>query len=180
MVVFDTSVLLLALDPSTKPPLDPETDGPLHRAGERIEHLIDTLSTDKQTIIIPTPVLSEVLVYAGAAGPKWLRYFNTTSVFRVVPFDQKAALEAALSIRSSLERGGLRVDASDPTVTRGKVKFDRQIVAIAKAEGADMIYSDDADIIKYAKDTNIRTSQTASLDLPPEDPQHKLNFEEEK
>lgn len=180
MVVFDTSVLLLALDLSTKPPLDPATDAPVIRASDRIEHLIDTLSTDKQTIIIPTPVLSEVLVYAGAAGPKWLQYFNTTSVFRVVPFDQKAAIEAALSIRSSLDRGGLRVDASNPGVTRGKVKFDRQIVAIAKAEGADMIYSDDADIIKYAKDAKIRTTQTASLDLPPEDPQHKMNFDEEK
>lgn len=178
MVVFDTSVLLLALDPSTKPPLDPETNGPLLRAGERIEHLIDTLSTDKQTIIIPTPVLSEILIYANLAGPKWLQYFNTTSVFRVVPFDQKAAIEAALSIRSSLERGGLRIDASDPGVTRGKVKFDRQIVAIAKAEGADMIYSDDADIIKYAKDAKIRTTQTINLDLPPEDPQQNLKFDE--
>jgi len=105
-----------------------------------------------------------------------LQYFNTTAVFRVVSFDQKAALEAALSIRSSLERGGLRIDASDPAVTRGKVKFDRQIVAIAKSENADVIYSDDADIIKYAKDTKMRTTQTASLDLPPENPQQKLNF----
>lgn len=178
MVVFDTSVLLLALDPSTKPPLDPATETPLLRANERIEHLIDTLSTNKQTIIIPTPVLSEVLVYAGAAGQKWLQYFNTTSVFRVVPFDQKAAIEAALSIRSSLDRGGLRIDASDPGVTRGKVKFDRQIVAIAKAEGAEIIYSDDADIIKYGKDAKIRTVQTASLDLPPEDPQQEMKFHE--
>ena len=56
MVVFDTSVLLLALDPSTKPPLDPATNAAVFRAGERIEHLIDTLSADKKTIIIPTPV----------------------------------------------------------------------------------------------------------------------------
>src|SRR5690606_12483350 len=147
MVVFDTSVLLLALDPSTTPPLDPATRAPVGRAGERINYLIDTLTIDKQTIIIPTPVLSEILVYAASAAPNWLQHFNSTAAFRIAPFDQKAAVEAALSIRFSLERGGLRIDASDSNTSRGKVKFDRQIVAIAKTEGADTIYSDDSDII---------------------------------
>ena len=70
MIVFDTSVLLLALDPSTDPPLDPTTQAPLEKAGERIEHMIDTLSNEKQTIIIPTPVLSEIMVHAGTTTPQ--------------------------------------------------------------------------------------------------------------
>ena len=104
MVVFDTSVLLLVLAPSTNPPLDPSTNVPLQKANERIEYLIDTLSKDRKTIIIPTPVLSEVMVYAGTAGPRWLQYFNNTAVFRIASFDQKAAIEAALSIKDSLDR----------------------------------------------------------------------------
>jgi len=180
MVVFDTSVLLLALDPSTKPPLDPSTGAPLAKARERIEHLIDTLSSDKQTIIIPTPVLSEIMVYAGTAGPKWLQFFNSASVFRIVSFDQKAAIEAALSIRDSLDRGGIKIDASDSSVSRGKVKFDRQIVAIAKAEGANAIYSDDSDILKYAKSAGLRAYGSADLDLPPEDPQIPMDFKDEE
>lgn len=178
MVIFDTSVLLLAVDPSADPPLDPNTDAPLERASERIEHLIDTLSTEKRTIIIPTPVLSEIMVYAGTAGPKWLQYFNTTSVFRIAPFDQKAAIEAALSIRDSLDRGGLKIDASDSAISRGKVKFDRQIVAIAVVEGADTIYSDDDHIFTIGKAAGLRVYRTADLDLPPEDPQQKMNFED--
>jgi len=178
MVVFDTSVLLLALDPSTDPPLDPKTNAPLERAGERIEHLIDTLSNEKQTIIIPTPVLSEIMVYAGAAGPKWLQYFNSTAVFRIAPFDQRAAIEAALSIRDSLDRGGIRIDASDSAISRGKVKFDRQIVAIAKTEGAEAIYSDDDHIFTIGKAAGLRVYRTAELDPPPEDPQQTMKFDE--
>ncbi len=178
MVVFDTSVLLLALDPRTDPPLNPDTKAPLEKASERIEYLIDTLTTDKQTIIIPTPVLSEILVYAGAAGAKWLQYFNTTSAIRIAPFDQRAAIEAALSIKDSLDRGGVRIDAGDSNISRGKVKFDRQIVAIAKTEGADAIYSDDQHIHTIGQGVGLRVHRTIDLPLPPEDPQQALKFEE--
>lgn len=176
MVVFDTSVLLLTLDPDAGCPLDPNTNAPLEKARERIEYLIATLSAAKETIIIPTPVLSELMVYAGEAGPKWLQFFNETAAFRVASFDQKAAIEAAISIRDSLNRGGLKIDALDPGVSRGKVKFDRQIVAIAKAEGAGAIYSDDDDIVKYARDAGLNAYRTADLDLPPEDPQQSLEL----
>lgn len=67
MVVFDTSVLLLILGPKAKAPQDPETGQPIERASDRIEYLIDTLHNDQQKIIIPTPVLSEVLVNSGEA-----------------------------------------------------------------------------------------------------------------
>jgi predicted nucleic acid-binding protein len=179
MVVFDTSVLLLVLDPSTSPPLDPKTNAPLERAGQRIEHLIDTLSNERQTIIIPTPVISEIMVYAGSAGPKWLQYFTSTTAFRIAPFDQRAAIEAALLIRDSLDRGGVKVDLSDTAISRGKVNFDRQIVAVAKAEGAHSIYSDDGHIATIGNALGLPVHRTADLDLPPEDPQQKMKFEAE-
>ena len=39
MVVFDTSILLLVLDPQAKPPIAPTTQMPVERAAERIEYL---------------------------------------------------------------------------------------------------------------------------------------------
>lgn len=176
MVVFDTSVLLLLLDPNAKPPTDPATRARVERAAERIEHLIDVLANDKEKIIIPTPVLSEVMVYAGGAMQKYMQYFTDQSVFRIAPFDQKAAIEAALAHRDALERGGLKIDAANPDTTRTKIKFDRQIVAIAKAEGASAVYSDDDDVIGYAKKAGLRAYRTADLDLPPDDPQHSMDF----
>ena len=97
-------------------------------------------------------------------------------VFRIAVFDQKAAIEAALAMRDALERGGIRVDAANPRETRTNVTFDRQIVAIAKAEGAHTVYSDDADVVTYTRMATMTALRTADLDLPPEDPQKQLGF----
>ena len=176
MVVFDTSFILLVLDPLAKAPLDPSTGMTVTKPTERVEFLIKNLSSSREKIIIPTPVLSEVLVYAGAATEKYLETLNTQSTFRIVPFDQKAALEAAIATRDALDRGGLRVDAANPDATKTKIKFDRQIVAIAEAEGAHSIYSDDGDVHNYAERAGLKAYRTADLDLPPEDPQMKMDL----
>lgn len=176
MVVFDSSVFLLVLDPDTRPPIDPVTGKPLLKAAERIEYLIDNLTADKKKIIIPTPVLSEVLVHAGDAMQPYIDTLNGQAVFRVVPFDQRAAIEVALAMRDAIRRGGHRIDAANPDSTKTKIKFDRQIVAIAKAEGAEVIYSDDEDVHAYAKIAGLNSLRTADLDLPPEDPQVSLQF----
>lgn len=176
MVVFDSALLLLVLDPRARPPLDLETGRPVDKAADRVEYLIKQLSADKQKIIVPTPVLSEVLVHAGSATYKYLEILNNHATFRIAPFDQKAAIEAALAMRDALDRGGHRVDAAHPDATKTKIKFDRQIVAVAKAEGAHTIYSDDEDVRNYGQRAGLTVVRTAQLDLPPEDPQIKMGF----
>jgi len=175
MVVFDSSVLLLVLDPNAKPPNDPATGQPLDKAAERIEYLIENLTADNERIVIPSPVLSEVLVHAGEAMQPYLDTMNEQSAFRIAPFDQKAAIEAALATSDAIRRGGHRIDAANPDASRTKIKFDRQIVAIAKAEDAHAVYSDDADVHGYAKHAGLDAYRTADLDLPPEDPQSRLD-----
>jgi len=138
--------------------------------------LIGNLSADKEKIIIPTPVLSEVLVHAAAAMQTYLEILNGQAAFRIAPFDQKAAIEAALAMSDAIRRGGHRVDAANPDVTKTKIKFDRQIVAIAKAEGAHSVYSDDEDVHRYATQAGLKAHRTCELDLPPEDPQANLDF----
>jgi predicted nucleic acid-binding protein len=176
MVVFDTSILLLVLDPGARPPVEPTSGMPVQQAAARIEYLIDRLEIDREKIIVPTPVLSELLVLSGTAMQDYLQYFNDRAVFRIAPFDEKAAIEAALAHRDALRRGGLRIDAADPDTTRTKIKFDRQIVAIATAEGARAVYSDDDDVIGYARQAGLDAFRTIDLDVPPEDPQQSLDF----
>ena len=89
MVIFDSSTLLLVLDPKAKPPTDPNTGKSVERAADRIDHLISTLDKNGKKVIIPTPVLSEVLVKAGNATQQYLEIMNKRSVFRIAPFDQK-------------------------------------------------------------------------------------------
>ena len=165
MVVLDTSILLLFLDPNAEPPIDPETKKPVERAAERIDCLISDLAKKEEKIVIPTPVLSEVLVRAGDATKKYLEKLSNQSVFRIAPFDEKAAVEAALAMRDAMKRGGHRIDANSDA-TKAKIKFDRQIVAIAKVAGAHTIYSDDSDVEKYAKHDGLKACRTSTLDLP--------------
>lgn len=178
MVAFDTSVLLLLIEPMAKAPKDPSTGLPVEKAADRIAHLVAVLSEDQSKIIVPTPVLSELLVHAGGAMNHYLETLNSQASFRIANFDQKAAIEAAIAMSDAIRRGGMRIDASDPSTTRGKVKFDRQIVAIAKAEGASAIYSDDDDVVKYAQQAGLKAHRTVDLDLPPEDPQTRMDFGE--
>lgn len=177
MIVFDSGFLLLLLDPRARAPSNPETGGPVAQAKERIDHLIRNLSADREKIVIPTPVLSEVLVHAGPATDRYLDVLNRTAAFRIAPFDQKAAVEAAIAMRDALDRGGHRIDAANPDATKTKIKFDRQIVAVAKSEGAHTVYSDDEDVYKYGARSGLKVIRTWELDLPPQDPQMKLDLD---
>ncbi|MBU4527966.1 MAG: PIN domain-containing protein [Hoeflea sp.] len=176
MVVFDTSILLLLLYPDAKPPIDPATGAAVAKASDRIQHLVEVLSNAKEKIVIPTPVLSELLVNAGEATSQYLDILNGQAVFRIAPFDQKAAIEAAIAMSDALSRGGIRIDTTNPNATRGKIKFDRQIVAIAKAENAIAVYSDDDDVVKYARHAGMKAYRSVDLDLPPEDLQTTMEF----
>jgi hypothetical protein len=59
------------------------------------------------------------------------------------------------------------------TATRAKAKFDEQIVAIALAEQAEMILSDDSDIRALAP-SRLTVKGIADLELPPEEAQGSL------
>lgn len=148
MVVFDASMLLFVLNPNTK--------ASVSRARERVEYLVDRLSKDGEKIIVPTPALSECLVHAGPAGPDYLLILNRRAAFRVASFDERAAVEAAIRTYDARQRGQRK--GGNPEAAKAKIKFDRQIVAIAKVEGATAIYSDDSDVIEYAREADIEAT----------------------
>jgi len=171
MVVFDASILVFLLDPDASSPLDPVTEKPVDRARDRLDFLIHTLEESKEKIIIPTPALSEVLIRAGQAGPEYLKELNTQARFKIVDFDQRAAIEMAATIRSAIDNGDKREGIKS---LWAKLKFDRQIISIAKVEGATSIYSDDDDIKKLAPKSGIKVIGVCELPLPPEDLQQNL------
>ncbi len=86
MIVLDNSFLTLMFHPAARPPLDPSTRMPVERLGERIELLIEVLEEDRETIIIPTPVLTEFLILAGKDGSHYLSKINDNRNFRIESF----------------------------------------------------------------------------------------------
>jgi rRNA-processing protein FCF1 len=175
MVVFDTSFLALAFDSGYDAPLDPATGEPLTHCVKRINHLINNLSASKQRILVPTPVLAEYLVEGGPDKDKRLQIFVTSRVFSVAAFDQRAAIECAM-IEDSDSKKKKKLT---PTETKAKVKFDRQVIAVAKAHRAHSIYTGDRTLAQRASENGINAILTWELPLPPSDAQLKLNYEAE-
>jgi predicted nucleic acid-binding protein len=154
LVVFDASFLIPLLDRQVKGPGDIDA---------RISHLVATLDRQKTKIIVPTPALSEVLIGAGDAAPQYLEILSRSSRFKLAPFGERAAVEAAARHREALRVGSKKEGSADWS----KVKFDRQIVAIAKVEGAERIYSNDNDIRRFGARDGIEVIMLDDLELAP-------------
>ncbi|HEV2800981.1 MAG TPA: hypothetical protein VGW12_10815 [Pyrinomonadaceae bacterium] len=169
MIAVDNTFLTLMLHPSAKPPLDPSTKSPLDHVDERIALLIETWDKDRETIIIPTPVLSEFLILAGNDGPKYLAEIDKKNSFHIEGFDTRAAIELATVESAMRSTRGKNADKREGVQgTWAKIKFDRQIVAIAKVNGVTRIYSDDEGVEKFAKRCGIDVVRTWELPVPPE------------
>jgi predicted nucleic acid-binding protein len=179
MVVIDASILMLFLRPDAGVPVGPENlpvDSPL----ERIAYLVQRLEKARDKIIIPAPALSEVLVRADPLhAQRLVERLSALSVFRIEAFDERAAIEVAIMTRNSADKG-LKPSRRDNQSTYAKLKYDRQIVAIALVAGASAIYSDDGDIRAIAKRANVPVIGLADLELPPEDAQQQFPFDEAK
>lgn len=170
IVVLDATVLVYFLDDKAKPPKQKGAERVVERCRERVEYLIDSLQASKAKIIVPTPVLAEVLVGAGGSASEWLRILTTSKHFRLAPFDERAAIEFAAT-QASRSAAGVKSASS----TWAQAKFDAQIMAIAAVEGADTIYSDDSHI-KRLSGTRFAVIGIEDLPLPPKDPQVSFEF----
>jgi len=177
MVVFDTTYLLPIFQADVEPPRHPDTNEPVEMFRERIDYLVQSLESDGIKIIVPTPALSEILVRAEAAGDDYLERINTSAAFRPVSFDQRAAAEAAMMAKTDIDSGDKRGGSED---TWAKVKFDRQIVAIAIVEGAKVIYSDDRGVKRIGERNGLKVIRIHELPLPKVEPQGQLEFDDQE
>ena len=142
IIGVDTSFLLYLFAPpgAVGVPLD-DNNVPITFAKERVAALLDELEKVGAKIIVGTPALSELMVRSGVeAAQAWITIMRKSAVFKIVPFDEKSAVEVAMMAGHAV-KGENGTDAYDGTYA--KLKYDRQIVAIAHTEGATVFYSDD-------------------------------------
>jgi predicted nucleic acid-binding protein len=175
-VVFDASILLLLIDPSAKPPPHPGGQPPAKDAAKRIDHLLQRLDESDAVGIVPTPSLAELLIKAGAATSQYLEILEKLHRLQVAAFDRRAAVECAV-LHGQTSRLGRGKRGGAPAAW-GKVKFDHQIVAIAKVHDAQVIYSDDGDIASLGRRVDIKVVGFWDLPSPPEDRQGALPLDE--
>lgn len=161
MIIFDASYLIPYLHPDPEPPKD-RADKPVEKFRERISQLIAELNAGGQIIGVPTPALAEILVRAGKGKFRYLQTIGDAYRFEVLPFDQRAAIDAGELIAL------IKKEVRQPLTTWAKIKFDIQIAAIGKTVGAATIYSDDTQIEAHGKRLNIPVIRICDLPLPPE------------
>jgi predicted nucleic acid-binding protein len=163
MVVIDSTFLTLMLSEKARPPQDPSTKKAVERVADRIEKLLEDLDGESERIILSTPVLSEFLILVGKDGPGYLERLSSMKNILIKPFDEKAAIELAAREVEDREKGSKRAGSGS---SWAKLRFDRQIVAIARTNRATRIYSDDEDVMKFATRLEIKVVRTWELPLP--------------
>jgi hypothetical protein len=152
-----------------------ETEGSLIKA--RLDRLFEEISDVGGTLIVPTPSLAEFLVRTDEATSDFLVALERRRAFRIAPFDRRAAFECSLLDKAALGQGDKKGGRKD---SWQKVKVDRQIVAIARAQNAGLIVSDDTGLCGTARIAGLTAVTVGELELPESAKQAPLPFEKKR
>lgn len=157
-VVLDTSVLVFLINPGAPAPLDPATGECVSHCRERIEGLLEDFDASGVQLVVPTPVLSELLIRSGNRQAEVIAALIDKRSVQVAPFDVAAAVENAALRRS-------RPSAKSAGESKKDVSFDLQILAIARVAGASKILTDDENLRKRASRAGMQTLGIADIPI---------------
>src|SRR5689334_9212652 len=88
---------------------------------------------------------------------------RVSAYIRIGDFDLRAAVELAIRLRDAAAKGDIR---DGLTITKSRMKFDRQIVAIALTNGARALYTDDDGVRRFAESCGLKVKRTSDLPIP--------------
>jgi predicted nucleic acid-binding protein len=173
--LFDAGFLHILFDDRARVPRDSRGKLIVDRAQDRIDFLVQRISEQRDKIILPAPALTEFMLLAADRWVDYLTIIRRRSVFEIAGYDEPEAVEL---VEHWLKHGdGRKLKASAPE-TWAKLKYDRQIVAIAVTRRVERIYSTDSDLHKFAKQLNINSYDIKDLPLPPTTQPSFPEFEE--
>lgn len=164
-IALDTNVLVQALRNAKDGIVlvDPATGKNVDRAEARAEALVEQIDVRGGTVLIPTPVLAEYLVGVERSHhQQHLDIVNGVSCFEIVAFDQIAAVECARMVDDN------ELKVLDPDAIKAKLRFDRQIIAIALANNADEIWTHDKGLYKKAQRCGLVVKCLADIEPNPQ------------
>jgi len=171
LVVLDSSFWLLALQEGASAPTDAATGAPVAQAKARVTALLQALAREKAVVVVPTPVLAELFSRDEAGMGPFLRLLRSSGNFRIAAFDERAAVELAALNRQALAAGDKKDGVDQPWQ---KIKVDRQIVAIAKVQGASKIFTTDPGLASVARRSGIEAVDLADVPIPEAERQYTL------
>lgn len=171
IVALDNSFLTLILNEKSKPRVGP-SGKPTENWRERIDGMIARHSSNSDVLLIPTPCLAEALMAVPNIA-RALDLINESPTMQFGSFDAKAAIELGTDNSLARQSGDKK---SGSVADWQKVKFDKQIAAIAKTSGAEIFYTDDDDQAHFAERLGLKVVHSWELPLPPDLAQPSLGF----
>lgn len=177
IISIDTNILIAPFAKDEDVPPCVKTGEKIPYSPERTRHFLRDCEKNNIRILLPAPVIAEFLVCSTDCTEELRKLLTLSSTLTAVPFDQRAAYEHAEITREAI--------ASKNGKTMGipeswqKIKFDRQIVAISKALGAQEIYCADKKLAKHAELCGLSVKSFSDMDLPPEVLAPQFDFTEE-
>lgn len=172
--LFDAGFIHILFDDRARVPRDSKGKPVVERAQARIDFLVQTISDRKDKIILPSPALAEFMLLASDRYRDYLTIIKRKAVFEIAGFDDPEAIELVEHWAKFGDGKKLKPRTAE---TWAKLKYDRQIVAIAATRRVECIYSTDGDLEKYAEQLTIKYCGLADLPAPPSQ-QPTLPFEE--
>jgi hypothetical protein len=160
MIVFDAGIGVVPLDPNA-----PQS------AGDRVARLAAGFAGVRTPVMIPRPVLRHALALAEVgrlADPAEPDGFVR---FQIMPVDTPAGIafaEVTRDVLDTLDQAGGRPGPGAAEAS------DRQIVALARPDGVEFIFCDEADVRSLASRIRRDVIGLAGIPLPPDDPGYGL------
>lgn len=140
----------------------------------RLESMLDDVSKSGGRVLIPMPCLAEFLVRTNDATSEWLQALERKRSILLAPFDRRSAVECALIDRAIITKGGDK--KAGRTDSWQKVKFDRQILAVARANNATRLITNDEGLRSSAIAVGLTVLRLQELQLPESAKQVSLDF----
>lgn len=140
----------------------------------RMQGLFHALRAKKESIGIPAQVWAEFLDQAGERELGATQNIFKTTAFRLLPYDLKAAMETVEVVKAGRS---VRKASTGEKRPRQSVKVDWQIIAIAKANGARLLITNDSDMLAEAQRSGVSCSRICALPIPDHLRQHDLELE---
>lgn len=138
------------------------------RRDARIRGLIAETRARRERLIVPAPVLAEFSV---RARNEEIDFITSQSIFQIAPFDAIVALECGFMIRDVFD--------TESKQDRHKIKFDLQILAIAKVANATRLVTSDIQLRKRAIALGIPAVAVIDLPIPDAERQMPLTLHNE-
>lgn len=145
----------------------------------RSKALLDHIERNGGTIVIPTPVLAEYLLGIDGESNKHahVNLISSMNCFEILSFEEIASIEC--SMLPSKQEFKQFIKQLNSNETANKIRFDRQIIAIAKANGITEIWSSDSQVIKKGLEVGIDVKSLSEIQPIPLSDQYKLNLLDE-